>query len=146
MSVNEELLPLRNKIDGLDSELVRLLNERAEVAKAIGEIKAKAGLPVYRPEREAEVLKKICGKNEGPLPNESLVAIWREVMCACRGLESELKVAYLGPRGTFSEQAMSSVPVWSGCPAEVLKKSLEKWSQVTPPTVLFRLRTPPKAR
>ena len=130
MSVNEELLPLRNKIDGLDSELVRLLNERAEVAKAIGEIKAKAGLPVYRPEREAEVLKKICGKNEGPLPNESLVAIWREVMCACRGLESELKVAYLGPR----------------CPAEVLKKSLEKWSQVTPPTVLFRLRTPPKAR
>lgn len=58
MSVNEELLPLRNKIDGLDSELVRLLNERAEVAKAIGEIKAKAGLPVYRPEREAEVFKK----------------------------------------------------------------------------------------
>ena len=106
MSVNEELLPLRNKIDGLDSELVRLLNERAEVAKEIGEIKARAGLPVYRPEREAEVLKKICGKNEGPLPNESLVAIWREVMCACRGLESELKVAYLGPRGTFSEQAM----------------------------------------
>ena len=93
MSVNEELLPLRNKIDGLDSELVRLLNERAEVAKEIGEIKARAGLPVYRPEREAEVLKKICGKNEGPLPNESLVAIWREVMCACRGLESELKVA-----------------------------------------------------
>ncbi len=106
MSVNEELLPLRNKIDGLDSELVRLLNERAEVAKEIGEIKARVGLPVYRPEREAEVLKKICGKNEGPLPNESLVAIWREVMCACRGLESELKVAYLGPRGTFSEQAM----------------------------------------
>ena len=90
MSVNEELLPLRNKIDGLDSELVRLLNERAEVAKEIGEIKARAGLPVYRPEREAEVLKKICGKNEGPLPNESLVAIWREVMCACRGLESGL--------------------------------------------------------
>ena len=113
MSVNEELLPLRNKIDGLDSELVRLLNERAEVAKEIGEIKARVGLPVYRPEREAEVLKKICGKNEGPLPNESLVAIWREVMCACRGLESELKVAYLGPRGTFSEQANVSATRWA---------------------------------
>lgn len=140
MSVNEELLPLRNKIDGLDSELVRLLNERAEVAKEIGEIKARAGLPVYRPEREAEVLRKICGKNEGPLPNESLVAIWREVMCACRGLESELKVAYLGPRGTFSEQAMivSSAPVWSECPLAVSKRSLERLSPVMPPTVLFR--------
>lgn len=68
MSVNEELLPLRNKIDGLDSELVRLLNERAEVAKAIGEIKAKAGLPVYRPEREAEVLKRSAVKTKGLCP------------------------------------------------------------------------------
>lgn len=106
MTTEKELLPLRNEIDALDSQIVALLNRRAQAACKIGEIKAKAGLPVFRPEREAEVLRKICGKNTGPLPNESLVAIWREVMSACRGLEIELKVAFLGPRGTFSEQAM----------------------------------------
>jgi len=98
----EDLSSIRTKIDALDDEIVRLLNSRAELAQSI--VRVKAG-PAYRPEREAQVLRRIGAQSAGPLPAASLARIYVEIMSACRALEEALKVAYLGPRGTFSEEA-----------------------------------------
>lgn len=105
---NEEearLLPLRHQIDALDQELLALLSQRAKLAVAVGEIKHEYGSPVFRPEREKQVLEKLAQRNPGPLKNRGLQAIWQEVMSACRDIEGSIAVAYLGPAGTFSEEA-----------------------------------------
>ena len=101
--MSEELQPLRREIDALDDELARLLHRRAELAARIGALKR--GAPVYRPERESEILRRVSAK-PGVLPPERLAAIFREVISACRGMEEPIRVAYLGPAGTFSEQAL----------------------------------------
>jgi chorismate mutase/prephenate dehydratase len=95
---------LRREIDRLDEALVRLLNERAALARRIGE--AKSGAPAYRPEREAEVLRRAAGLATGPLSAQRVTAVFREIISACRALEEPLRVTYLGPEGTFSEQAV----------------------------------------
>ncbi|MEN9418169.1 MAG: prephenate dehydratase [Pseudomonadota bacterium] len=99
------LQPLREQIDALDRELLALLNRRAALAQEVGEIKKHEGSPVFRPEREAQVIAALQAANPGPIASASLAPIWREIMSACRALESALRVAYLGPAGTFSEQA-----------------------------------------
>jgi chorismate mutase/prephenate dehydratase len=83
-----------------------LLNDRARVAQQVGEAKHRTGAPVFRPERESQVLRALAEANTGPLPNPAIESIYREVMSACRALERVLVVAYLGPEGTFSEQAV----------------------------------------
>lgn len=105
--MDDKLKPLRDAIDAVDRKLVDLLNERARLAIEVGRIKHEAGAPVYRPEREAEVLRKIAGINPGPLTEQGVTGIWREVMAACRALERPVTVAFLGPTGTFSEMALS---------------------------------------
>ncbi|MBL8314334.1 MAG: prephenate dehydratase [Rubrivivax sp.] len=100
-----ELLALRAAIDALDRELLALLNRRAALALQVGELKKRDGSPVFRPEREAQVIEGLKTANPGPLANDSVAPIWREVMSACRALESPTRVAYLGPAGTFSELA-----------------------------------------
>jgi len=100
-----ELLALRNQIDALDSQLLKLLNERAHVAEQVGEIKRRDGTPFFRPDRVAQVISKIKTANPGPLKGEHVAAIWREIMSACLALESPQRVAVLGPFGTFCEQA-----------------------------------------
>src|SRR5512145_34896 len=104
--LDDRLKPLRERIDAIDGRLVELLNERARVASEVGRIKHEVGAPVFRPEREAEVLRKVAEKSAGPLGEAALTNVFREVMSACRALERELTVAYLGPPGTFSETAM----------------------------------------
>jgi chorismate mutase/prephenate dehydratase len=96
---------LRNKIDEIDHQLVKLLNERACVVVEIGKLKTKTDKPVYAPEREKEVFAKITKANEGPLPNRCLVAIWRELMSGSFVLERPLRIGYLGPEGSFSHTA-----------------------------------------
>jgi chorismate mutase/prephenate dehydratase len=96
---------LRTLIDGIDSQLLALLNQRAALAHEVGEIKRLDGSPVFRPEREAQVIASLQAANAGPLKDASLATIWREIMAACRALEAPQRVAYLGPAGTFSEQA-----------------------------------------
>lgn len=95
----------RADIDALDEQIVALLNERARHAAAIGKLKGNGG--VYRPEREAEVLRRVSAANGGPLANAALGRLFTEIMSACRALEEPLTVAYLGPQGTFSEMALS---------------------------------------
>ena len=96
---------LRTQIDALDLELLALLNQRASLAHEVGEIKRVDGSPVFRPDREAQVISALQAGNPGPLKTHSVAVIWREVMSACRALEADQRVAYLGPAGTFSEQA-----------------------------------------
>jgi chorismate mutase/prephenate dehydratase len=100
-----DLLTLRTQIDGLDRELLALLNRRAGLALQVGELKKKEGSVVFRPEREAQVIDGLKAANPGPLKAESVAPIWREIMSACRALETPTRVAYLGPAGTFSEEA-----------------------------------------
>ncbi|GLR13810.1 prephenate dehydratase [Chitinimonas viridis] len=100
---DEQLKSHRDAIDALDTRILELLNERASHARAIGEIKG-GGL-VYRPEREAQVLSRIKATNRGPLPDESVAKLFREIMSACLSIERPLTIAYLGPEGTFSQSA-----------------------------------------
>ena len=100
-----ELLALRHQIDALDRDLLALLNRRAGLALAVGELKKREGSVVFRPEREAQVIDGLKTVNPGPLQTDSVAPIWREIMSACRALETPTRVAYLGPAGTFSEQA-----------------------------------------
>lgn len=102
---SQALLALRDQIDGLDKQLLALLNERARVAEQVGEIKRAEGTPFFRPDRVAQVIDKIRAANPGPLKAEHVSAIWREIMSACLALESPQRVAVLGPVGTFCEQA-----------------------------------------
>lgn len=102
MKTEGTLESLRRQIDELDSRIVKLLNERASVAKQIGEVKKKTSAEVYHPNRERQVYERIMAENKGPLPNDSLAAIYRELMAGSRALERPLKVSYLGPMGTFS--------------------------------------------
>src|SRR5881275_1621564 len=95
----------RKAIDRLDAHIVKLLNERTRHVLAIGEIKLKAGEEIYAPHRERAVLQRICRLNSGPITNESLRAIYREIMSSALSLEKSLTVAYLGPEATFTHQA-----------------------------------------
>jgi chorismate mutase / prephenate dehydratase len=96
---------LRVLIDAVDLELLALLNRRAALANEVGEIKKIEGSAVFRPEREAQVIQNLQSANAGVLKNESVAVIWREIMSACRALEAPQRVAFLGPKGTFTEEA-----------------------------------------
>ncbi|HQR02991.1 MAG: prephenate dehydratase [Proteobacteria bacterium] len=98
----EELGRLRQGIDHIDAEVLRLISERAALAHRIGEIKQGV---VYRPEREAQVLRRIAELNSGPLSDFAAQALFREIMSVCLALEQPLRIAYLGPAGTYSEIA-----------------------------------------
>lgn len=99
-----EIEKLRSQIDAIDDELLALVNRRADHARRIGELKA--GGSAYRPEREADILRRMIKTNPGPLGGERVAAVFREVISGCRGMETAICVAYLGPEGTFSEQAV----------------------------------------
>ena len=93
----------RDQIDAIDEQVLKLVNERAQLARQIGALKD-AGV-IYRPEREAQVLRRLQANNTGPLSNEAVSNIFRAVMSNCRALEKELSIAFLGPLGTYSEEA-----------------------------------------
>ena len=93
---------IRGRIDALDRRLVKLLSARARLAQRIGRLKEGAA---YRPEREAQVLRGILAENRGPLPDAALARLFTEIMSACRALEDSMTAAYLGPQGTFSQEA-----------------------------------------
>lgn len=108
--INQKLLAIRNKIDSIDEQVLDLLSKRAKCAEQVSETKREAGekqLWFYRPEREAQILNRMSELNNGPLANERITAIYREIISSCLALEQNIKVAFLGPEGTFSQEAAS---------------------------------------
>jgi chorismate mutase/prephenate dehydratase len=101
----DDLESLRQKIDHLDQQIVDLLNQRAQVVVQVGRAKQADGLPIYAPDREQAVFKRIAELNQGPLPPKTLQAIYRELMSGSFALEKPLRVGYLGPQGSFSHLA-----------------------------------------
>ena len=99
----DDIARIREQIDRIDDELAAALHRRAELAKRIGALKGASG--AYRPERESEILRRVSAR-PGVLGAEALAAVFREVISACRGMEEAIRVSYLGPEGTFSEQAV----------------------------------------
>ena len=120
---------LRQQIDAVDLELITLLNRRADLAHEVGEIKKLDGSAVFRPDRENQVIANLQASNAGPLKQHSVAIIWREIMSACRALEAAQRVAYLGPAGTFSEQA--AIQFFGGSMARVLCVSIDEVFRAT---------------
>ncbi|MCF6299542.1 MAG: prephenate dehydratase [Proteobacteria bacterium] len=109
MSIDDKKLlsQLRERIDSIDEQIQSLICQRADVANQVAKSKGKAklGSSFYRPEREAQVLRAVIHRNQGPLANETLVRLFREIMSACLAQQKPLNIAFLGPEGTFSEMA-----------------------------------------
>lgn len=107
MDEEQKLLNIRNRIDELDLKIQTLLNERATAAQDVARIKLAENPDAvfYRPEREAQVLRQVKERNKGPLDDESVARLFREIMSACLALEKPLNIAYLGPEGTFTQAA-----------------------------------------
>jgi len=103
-----DLAKIRDQIDRLDEQIQELISERARLAFRVRESKGKAlhAVDFYRPEREAQVLRGVVERNEGPLSDAEIVRLFREIMSACLAQQEPLKVAYLGPEGTFTQQAV----------------------------------------
>ena len=105
---NDRLDETRRRIDALDSEIQRLISERARLAWEAGRSKGESTQAVdyYRPEREAAVLRGVLERNQGPLSDSEMLRLFREIMSACLAQQEPLKIAYLGPEGTFTQQAV----------------------------------------
>ena len=105
---NQDLSSIRERIDAVDARIQSLINERARLAQQVGISKGELASAVdyYRPEREAEVLRKIRARNEGPLRDDEMQRLFREIMSACLAQQEPLKVGFLGPEGTFTQTAV----------------------------------------
>lgn len=101
----QQLGEVRERIDAMDKKLVALLNQRAELVVQVGKLKRKAGLPIYTPHREAEVLERAIGYSTGPLPDRALEGVYRELMSGSFQLQQPLRIGYLGPAGSYSHAA-----------------------------------------
>ncbi len=107
MNDEQHLKSIRTRIDSLDKQIQELISQRAAAAKEVADIKISesAEAEFYRPEREAAVLRRVLDRNQGPLPDEEIARLFREIMSACLALEQPLRIAFLGPRGTFTQSA-----------------------------------------
>lgn len=107
-SSTQQLSEVRAQIDGLDQQIQELITQRATWAQTVRAAKGelKAAVEYYRPERESQILRRVLDRNQGPLSNEVLLRLFREIMSACLAQQEPLKVGFLGPEGTFSQQAL----------------------------------------
>ncbi|ADZ90732.1 prephenate dehydratase [Marinomonas mediterranea] len=112
--LDKKMLPdtlpgLRDRIDEIDQKIQQLINERALCAQKVADVKVaeqgEEGVVFYRPEREAQVLRRVMERNEGPLGNEEMAKVFRQIMSSCLALEKPMRIAFLGPEGTFTQQA-----------------------------------------
>ncbi|WP_455366489.1 chorismate mutase, partial [Kaarinaea lacus] len=107
MASDKKLQSLRDRIDKLDQQIQALINERGEVAQEVARLKESTGKDTafYRPERDAQVLRDILARNTGPIPDEEMARLFREIMSVCLALEMPMTIGYLGPEGTFTQAA-----------------------------------------
>jgi chorismate mutase/prephenate dehydratase len=127
------LKSVRSKIDGLDARILDLLNQRAAQVLKVGQIKAKSGVPLGRaafvPHRERQVLDRLFQLNQGPFPNDAVLAVFREIMSASLAMEGQPRIAYMGPEATFSHQAALS-KFGSQCDYSALRSIAEVFAEV----------------
>jgi chorismate mutase/prephenate dehydratase len=142
-----DLAQLRSEIDAVDRELLAALNRRATLANEVGELKRAEGSPVFRPEREAQVINGLQAANPGPLKDGNVATIWREIMSACRALEAPQRVAYLGPPAPSANRprCSSSAPASSTCPASASTRCSRPPRPAPPTSAWCRWRTAPRA-
>ena len=106
MEEKDPLLSLREKIDALDMQIMENISCRAGLAQQVAKVKKGQGdKTYYRPEREAQVLRRVMNANDGVIDNENMARLFRQIMSACLALEQPIKVAFLGPEGTFTQEA-----------------------------------------
>ena len=129
---------LRSQIDTIDRELVDRMNQRAELAQQIGHLKQSSGQQTYDPSREETVLERVTGSNKGPLSNDSLKAVYRELISGSRAIEQHLRVAHLGPAWTYSHLAALNLYQWPVSPLH-----LRRYMPAIPITVWCRLKIQP---
>src|SRR3954468_2996663 len=103
---NQELADLRAQIDGTDDDILALLNKRAGLARRVAELKQELAVPFYVPSRERQIADRLSATNPGPFPTEAIRSVFQEIFSACLTLERRVRVAYLGPEGTFSQMAV----------------------------------------
>ncbi|OGP68068.1 MAG: prephenate dehydratase [Deltaproteobacteria bacterium RBG_13_53_10] len=101
----EKIQSLRRDIEGVDDEILRLLNRRARIVEEVGKVKSEIKMDTYSPRREEEILQRMGSRNSGPFPRWAILSVFREIISACRALEAKLTVAFLGPPATFSHMA-----------------------------------------
>lgn len=102
----QELMAFRAQIDAIDRQIIEILGNRAAIVRAVGQAKARAGMPAYRPEREVSMIQSLKEINKGPLSNDAIESIYRVIISECLALERRLAIGYLGPEGTFSQMAL----------------------------------------
>ncbi len=124
MTAEEKIRDVRQKIERLDEEILRLLNERARMVQEVGRVKAENNTDPYVPQREEQVLQRLRLKNTGPFPEHAIPAVFREIISACRSLEAELTVVYLGPSGTHTH--LASVKHFGSSVRVLSKESLQE--------------------
>ena len=105
----DNLQRLRQQIDAVDDQLLQLLGKRAGLVQQVGHLKEQTNAPVFRPEREAAIVDRMIAANTSALPAETITAVWLEIISGCRALERVMRVSYLGPAGTYSEQAVRAL-------------------------------------
>jgi len=103
--VDERIRTLRGEIETVDGQILRLLNDRARIVQEVGRVKAEVKMGFYAPQREEEILQRLSQKNPGSFPQRAIAPVFREIISACRSLETELTVAYLGPPATHTQLA-----------------------------------------
>ncbi|HVV50084.1 MAG TPA: prephenate dehydratase [Polyangia bacterium] len=104
--LKQELAALRAKIDAADDEILRLLNQRAGYVGRVADLKTAISVPFYVPSRERQIAERLAAANPGPFPSDSIRSVFQEIFSACLTLEKRVRVAYLGPEGTFSDIAV----------------------------------------
>ncbi len=119
----KDLKALRYKIDRIDEKLVRLLNQRADLGKKIAGIKSRASSPIFLPAREAEILEKISKLNKGPLSDASFGHVFREIFSATRSVEKAMKIACLGPAGSFSH--LATLRLFGSSSGQILENGID---------------------